>query len=82
MQTLTEPSDRGVPCALDGVHVSGFPTTISVDSGIIKDWPAMGINASGATSPAFTDLRINADGSDGIRVFQLTPVSDVRTDGR
>ncbi len=63
----------GVPGSLDGIVVTGGTRlNISVFNGTVRGWGDDGIDAGGAINSNFSDLRLNSNAGDGIRLRQGT----------
>ena len=58
----------GVPGSLDGIFVSAAARQVEIRNGVIRNWAGRGISAGGASEIHVQDLRVDSNGSDGVRV--------------
>ena len=57
----------GVAGSLDGISVSGSRTNIVVRNGTLRSWGSDGIQASSSYNSSFSDLRVSANGANGLQ---------------
>lgn len=57
----------GTAGSLDGISVSGGRTNITIRNGTLRGWGSDGVQASASYNSSFSDLRVSANGANGLQ---------------